>query len=412
MNTLTAKNFTIFVIPAALLAATFWLMPRVTELPPARLELLGHLPYLAIALGTILSLHFHRGRAFFVFLLLALSCWSFQRHLTGAPRGIEATVLFQAVTFLVPPNIALFALMRERGIVTVAGRIRLAFLAAQTLFVWWAMAPGHVAVQQFLAWQFTTGGFPAGSPLPQPALPAIALSGAVVAVRASLKQSPIDSSFLGVLAAFTVACNGVAHPYVTPVFMTAAAVILSLGVLKDSYNMAFRDELTGLPSRRALNEQLSWLGRRYCVAMVDVDHFKKFNDTYGHDVGDQVLRLVASKLRGVGGGGKAYRYGGEEFTILFPRKGRDEVMAHLEELRGIIADYQMRLRGNDRPSSCREGKRQRSSAPPRSQGTVSVTVSIGVAESGGDRRRPDDVIKAADQALYRAKGRGRNLVSV
>ncbi|AJE04110.1 GGDEF domain-containing protein [Geobacter pickeringii] len=411
MNTLTAKNFTIFVIPIALLTATFCLMPRVTELPPARLELLVHLPYLAVALGMILSVHFHRGRALFVFLLLAASYWSFRGHLTGAPRGIEATVLFQAVTFLVPLNIALFSLMRERGIVTVAGRIRLAFLAGQALFVWWAMEPGHVAIQQFLGRQFTAGSFPAGSPLPQPALPAMALSGIVVAVRASLKQSPIDSAFLGCLAAFSVACNGIAHPYATPVFMTAAAVILSLGVLKDSYNMAFRDELTGLPSRRALNEQLSWLGRRYCVAMVDVDHFKKFNDTYGHDVGDQVLRLVASKLRGVSGGGKAYRYGGEEFTILFPHKEREEVLAHLEELRGTIADYQMRLRGNDRPSSCREGKRQRSNTS-RSQGTVSVTVSIGVAESGGDRRRPADVIKAADQALYRAKGRGRNLVSV
>ena len=411
MNTLTARNFVIFLIPAALLAATFWFLPQAAALPPARAELLVSLPYLAMILGMILSVHFHRGRALFVFVILAAAYWGLRRHPGGAPVGIEATVLFQAVCLLVPLNIALFSLMRERGIVSVAGRLRIVFLVVQALLVAWAIEPGHVAVQQFLARQFTDSRLLATMLIPQPALPVIGLGAVAVAVRASLRQSPVDSALLGAMAAFVLACNGIAVPHVTPVFMTAAAVILSLGVLKDSYNMAFRDELTGLPSRRALNEQLTWLGRRYCVAMVDVDHFKKFNDTYGHDVGDQVLRMVASKLRGVSGGGKAYRYGGEEFTILFPRREREEVLGHLEELRRTIADYEMRLRSGDRPSSSKEGKKLRDGAV-RGRGTVSVTVSIGVAESGGDRRRPADVIKAADQALYRAKGRGRNQVSV
>lgn len=409
MHALSMKNLTIFLIPAAFLTATIWFFPQVSALPPGRLELLPFTPYLAMALGMMLSVHFHRGRAFFVFLVLAAAYWSFRGHLSGAPTGITATVLFQSACILVPLNIALFSLMRERGIMTVAGRLRFAFLGLQALFVGWAMEPGHVTVQQLLACRFTENRFLAGLHLPQPALPVILLGALVVVVRAARRQSPIDSSLLGVMAAFAVACNGIGTEHVTPVFMTAAAAILTLGVLKDSYNMAFRDELTGLPSRRALNEQLTWLGRRYTVAMVDVDHFKKFNDTYGHDVGDQVLRMVASKLRGVGGGGKAYRYGGEEFTILFPRKEREEVLVTLEELRRTIADYQMRLRGNDRPSSSKEGKRLRYGSE-RGSGTVSVTVSIGVAESSADRRRPADVIKAADQALYRAKGGGRNRI--
>jgi len=403
------KNLTIFLIPAVFLTATVWFFPQVTTLPPGRLELLPFTPYLTMALGMMLSVHFHRGRAFFVFLVLAAAYWSFRGHLNGPPTGITPTVLFQTACILVPLNIALFAVMRERGIVTVAGRLRFAFLGLQALFVGWAMEPGHVTIQQLLSLRFTENRLLAGLHLPQPALPVLALGAVVVVVRAVRRQSPIDASLLGVLAAFAVACNGIGTVHVTPVFMTAAAAILTLGVLKDSYNMAFRDELTGLPSRRALNEQLTWLGRRYVVAMVDVDHFKRFNDTYGHDVGDQVLRMVASKLRGVGGGGKAYRYGGEEFTILFPRKEREEVLATLEELRRTIADYQMRLRGADRPSSSREGKKLRYGSG-RGNGTVSVTVSIGVAESGADRRRPADVIKAADQALYRAKGGGRNRV--
>ena len=66
------------------------------------------------------------------------------------------------------------------------------------------------------------------------------------------------------------------------------------GVAHEAYQMAFRDELTGLPGRRALNERMQRLGRNYVLAMSDVDHFKRFNDTHGHDVGDQVLRLVAT----------------------------------------------------------------------------------------------------------------------
>jgi len=106
--------------------------------------------------------------------------------------------------------------------------------------------------------------------------------------------------------------------YLPALFSGAALLIMQLAVIQESHNMAFRDDLTGLPSRRALNEQLPGLGSRYAIAMVDVDHFKRFNDTYGHDVGDQVLKVVAARLMGVTGGGRPFRYGGEEFTVLFP----------------------------------------------------------------------------------------------
>jgi diguanylate cyclase (GGDEF)-like protein len=173
--------------------------------------------------------------------------------------------------------------------------------------------------------------------------------------------------------------------------------------------MAFTDDLTGLPSRRALNEQVMGLGRRYVVAMLDVDHFKRFNDTYGHDVGDQVLKMVGSKIGAVKGGGKPYRYGGEEFTVIFPRKDLKEVTSHLEELRQTIGSYQLWLRGNDRPKDAEAGKAKRGAAG--SGKSVSVTISIGVAASGDNMRTPAEVIKAADKALYRAKQRGRNQIA-
>src|SRR5258708_12981696 len=70
--------------------------------------------------------------------------------------------------------------------------------------------------------------------------------------------------------------------------------------------------------------------------MLDVDHFKKFNDTYGHDSGDHALRMVASKLAHVSGGGRAYRYGGEEFAVVFPGKSLAEAAVAMDKLRRVI----------------------------------------------------------------------------
>gem|GEM_PF-6843563 len=86
---------------------------------------------------------------------------------------------------------------------------------------------------------------------------------------------------------------------------------LTVAVAHEAYQMAYRDELTGLLGRRALNGRLQRLGRRYVLAMVDVDHFKRLNDRQGHDIGDHMLRMIAAHLRWVDGG-KAYRYGGQE----------------------------------------------------------------------------------------------------
>ncbi|WP_277374925.1 GGDEF domain-containing protein [Pseudomonas sp. AA-38] len=197
-------------------------------------------------------------------------------------------------------------------------------------------------------------------------------------------------------------------PHALQVMSSMVMLVLVAAVAHEAYQMAFRDELTGLPGRRALNERLQRLGRDYVIVMVDVDHFKKFNDTHGHDVGDQVLRLVASLLRKVGGGGKAYRYGGEEFTLLFPGKSLEQCMPHMEAVRLAIEQYRMQLRDKqNRPRDDRQGKQHRTG---KSANEVSVTVSMGAAERQAQQRRPQEVIKEADNALYSAKAAGRNCI--
>jgi diguanylate cyclase (GGDEF)-like protein len=190
---------------------------------------------------------------------------------------------------------------------------------------------------------------------------------------------------------------------------SAVVVLLAtyylLVVMFDSYLLAYRDELTALPTRRALNNLALSLVRNYSLAMLDIDHFKKFNDNYGHDIGDQVLKLVATQLKKVKSGGRVFRYGGEEFTVVFPGKTLTQAKPELEKLRQAIADYAMVIR-----QPVRQNKQARGKRIVTQEKTVTVTISIGVAEK---RKGLDfnQVLKSADQALYRAKEQGRNKVS-
>jgi PleD family two-component response regulator len=207
------------------------------------------------------------------------------------------------------------------------------------------------------------------------------------------------------------------------VYLTTAALILAGAIVEASYLLAYQDELTGLQSRRAFQESLLGLEPTYSIAMVDIDHFKRCNDTYGHDTGDQVLRMVAGRLARVTGGGRAYRCGGEEFAIVFAGKTTNEVLPHLEELRASIESSSFRLRGSERRQEPRgpdrrevntrsraTGRAIRKLPKPAAAGELSVTASIGVATSSTMNSTPEEVIKAADKALYRAKAGGRNRI--
>ncbi len=198
-------------------------------------------------------------------------------------------------------------------------------------------------------------------------------------------------------------------PHISSILFSISGIFLVLYVIAAGHELAFNDRLTNIPGRAALDNAMKHLGRRFTIAMIDVDHFKQFNDNYGHDTGDDVLKLVASRLRQVKGRAKVYRYGGEEFTVLFKGKTTEEAFDYLEALRQDIQDYDMHLRNTDkRPKNDKLGRMKRQKNQANS--TVNITVSIGVSDSQSSRD-PQEVIKYADQALYKAKKTGRNRVS-
>ena len=313
---------------------------------------------------------------------------------------------------LVPANMLASFVLPERGVVHHGSWRWLLLIGIEALLLAWVASSGHSSLSgqswhQIL--QHWTLRYP---PLPFAGRVMFAVAFAAAVWRAWPKFTPLEVGTAAALVAFFIACAWIASYASFAAFMSAAGVILLVAVLQESHRLAFRDELTGLPSRRALDERMRALGPDYAVAMVDVDHFKKFNDTHGHDVGDQVLRLVAARLAEVGGGGRAFRYGGEEFTVLFPDAGVKDVLPHLERIRQSIEQYRMAIRGGDRPKNEKKGSRRRGAHEQHeSEQALSVTVSIGVAGPGKRHGTPAEVIKAADEALYRAKQAGRNRVS-
>jgi diguanylate cyclase (GGDEF)-like protein len=214
---------------------------------------------------------------------------------------------------------------------------------------------------------------------------------------------------------FALALSAFMHIYNDAKFglitIVSLAGLFCYSVLKDSFTMAFNDELTGIPSRRALTQYVQTLGRKYTVVMSDIDHFKKFNDIYGHDVGDEVLKLVASKLDKVTGGGKTFRFGGEEFIIVFPRKTSAEVIPFIELVRHTIADYDIALRAKPRLTKPKMSSSKKAPAKKSDKEQIAkVTTSFGVAQRTKAHSDFANVMKQADVALYAAKKNGRNCV--
>ncbi|NJL28966.1 MAG: GGDEF domain-containing protein [Thermoanaerobaculia bacterium] len=188
-------------------------------------------------------------------------------------------------------------------------------------------------------------------------------------------------------------------PQIGRLALLAAATLLATTIVDRAYDqrrLSTRDRLTDLANRGFFDESLSRMGalaersgQPVTVAMIDVDHFKRFNDTYGHQAGDKALQAVAAMLtRSFRTTDLVARYGGEEFVGLFPGMDRTDALNRLEQLRVSIAKMPVTLDGR----------------------VTQVTVSIGAAVWPQDAVNLKEALTIADMRLYRAKGAGRNRV--
>jgi len=431
--------------------------------------------YVAVfAAGLFLAWRFNSSRVLFSLLVLLLAHRAVGFFSNGQVHTGPARTAVALAALLIPLNFIVFASMRERGLVIagIAPRFGLLFLESVVFAV--LCRPENSPVDPL---------HPGAAAIPLWILLSFMAAAAVFVRRFFQTRKPIEPGFVWSVAAVFMWLQFAPVGKAADAYVATAALILAASLIETSYVLAYHDELTGIRGRRAFNESLLSLDQQYAIAIVDIDHFKKFNDTYGHDVGDQVLCMVAKRLSQVGGDGQAFRCGGEEFAIVFRNTSAQEAFEHLDALRQIVEKSTFQVRGSDRraqrmaegsaesgsdrrtgtsESDRRKSKKKKTAAaspgslrkkagfdfalkgrgfsravnpakspaalaaeappsgqqnpfpPPASQPPdhLSVTVSIGVAEPSTRYRQPEQVIQSADQALYRAKNKGRNRVEL
>jgi GGDEF domain-containing protein len=348
--------------------------------------------------GAILAAVFHRSRV-----VVGSAGLAYLDQMRNGGWGQEGYVAFSTALVAV---LGIVALLRDRGLRSRIGLLQVS-ASVGVLALAHQLLRDPVAAEEFHAVRLMPAVVSDALVPPD----VFVITGALALLLATLAVVRWRGSVERALLASLVLVLGAAHPPLaaaeSSLLLMGAGLLLSLSVVEQSYSMAYRDELTKLPGRRALMRELAETTPPFTVAMVDVDHFKKFNDKHGHDVGDQVLQMVATHLA-ASPQATAYRYGGEEFTLVFPRLTRDESLAGAEAVRASIEEASFSLRGWTRPrKKPAEGKRKK----PRKRRSLSVTVSIGLADSSTGDGSPEVILKKADQALYRAKEEGRNRVS-
>jgi diguanylate cyclase (GGDEF)-like protein len=366
--------------------------------PKEWLVLVEYAPYAVTLIGGFVSVWLNRIQPFLILLSVLVLNVMFWYFAPAQEVSISLSILFPIVSLLLPLNLLLWIYLPEKGVHNQLYNLSIAVLfLIQAGCVYWFMTELPL---QWIEWisisiapNLTFYHLPFASSL------AFVMVGFLLSIKLGMsKQLRIfNHAMVFILLLMAFALNQYQHTGTLAWVSSIVGLIIILTLVFDSHHIAYTDELTGLKGRRALNESFMGLGKRYAIAMIDIDHFKQFNDRYGHDVGDTVLKMVASVLETVSGG-KVYRFGGEEFTIVFAGKTVEMVEGELERLRVDVANQAIYLNDEKANKTSKKAK-----AKP-----VNVTISLGLAEPDKTHTTAEQVLKFADEGLYKAKAAGRN----
>ena len=372
-QTSTLRLLSSLVAPGGVLVAAAWAVQHEDVVRAAAAPYAIYFCFGTLATAVLLSWYFDQARLLCSAAAVVLTAWAFEQWPEAAHPARLASSVALPVTFV------LLAALKESGVMTLAGVLKVGVVAAQAFGVLWL-------VERQITWS-----------LPE-WIPRAVFAGAAVALFALVfrRRTKVEQGlFWALIAAFLGVHASSSSPEMLLIYAGTAGLILVFGVLELGYDIAYHDELTGLPGRRAFTNVARHLGGSYAIAVCDVDHFKQFNDTYGHDAGDRALRMVGAKLSEVGGGGQTFRYGGEEFVIVFRGRSAGEAEPFAEFLCETIAGVTLAPRAG---------------TPLAGAAPIHISVSIGLAERSKQHSTPEQVLDAADAALYRAKEAGRNCV--
>ena len=386
--------------PITVILAAWVLAAKAESFSDVTQTLITVIPYVIALLAVFMSIWYQNSNSFYLvcFILITYIFISIsQKHL---PMLMEAATM---LSVLLPVNTVWFSFSKERGIFSAYGRNKALIILAQLIWVFINIRiKSNVPLNQGIE-QVYIG-------IKAPALILYILAVGLLLSCYILKNRYMDLIYVAVLITSIIFFYLSNRIVLVAIFISAIFVIMVIAMFDVSYSLVFYDTLTGVFSRRALEQELLKLGdRKYIIAMVDLDYFKKINDSYGHDIGDEVLKMVASVLNKTLQKAKVFRYGGEEFVVLFVGRGYNEVMKQLELVRKTIEKRPFIVRSENRPA-VKPDKPDRYSMS-KGKEKINITVSIGLAQKTGLLKTSYDVIKKADEALYKSKQSGRNCIT-
>ena len=357
--------------------------------------LLLQLPYILLGLAALMALLSNHALVAGITISLLCAYWLIQSFLQSPLNSQPASQIFYLLTLLSPMLMITYALLPQSSCLQLQGLLAVLLTPLIILLI-----AGLLAINQQL-------------------FLAAALSWTLYFIAISLclglslyRQKSIHNSLLGCSLMSLMTYGWIQLNSVSAFMFSGMGLLLAINLTVSLLQIGYRDDLTQIGNRRALQQTAKTLRGPYSVAIVDADYFKKINDQFGHDLGDQALRVIASLLKQTADGGKPFRYGGEEFCLLFKGKTEQEVLDTMEACRQAIANYDMVVRDKKhRPTKSKQGETRRGASKRKSN--FRLTVSIGVASSdsanpNGSINPFEQVLKSADKALYRAKASGRN----
>ena len=372
--------------------------------------------YMGFALVGFLGWKLNQNRLLFSALLFLGVCFLLFNPLFLLSWKINKPGLYFVIAMGFPLTLAMIFSFRENRFLDLQYLTRLAWSLTPPLVLGLILArdlPGFKKIANF-EFLHIKGFF-----FPQLALVSLIIFGLVVFFQRDHKIKPflkvIGISLFPFMAAIWAGLKTGSKVTDLSIHMvTAFTVICAIqlhAVFQMYWHRVYVDELTDIANRRALDECLASLSGEYTIAMMDIDRFKSFNDNYGHDEGDNVLRLVGSVLNQELGD-RVYRYGGEEFCAIFKGVSAEDAYMFANKVRRKLEERNFYIR---KPNSKREPTSsfdRRKSKKSSNGKKVQITISIGLANPNKKSKTVEDVLKLADQALYEAKKKGRNRVVI
>jgi len=369
-------------------------------------EYIIYAPYFLLGIVSVMTWHFNKSQLSILSLFLIFSLFFVNLYYNNPSKIVSRDnggLFFQFLSILSVLNITYLYYGSNRGLITRNGLLKLIVILGEIPILSYSLKYYSTEISNVIS-KYPV--FFSKLPILNTALlpTAVFILFSLMIVMVPPKDNKITpSAYILIMSIvffslnFKSPWNNKGYLFIVPLNYLMIAFSMILAFYTQMWGRVFNDELTGLFNRRALDETLPKMGATYALTMIDIDHFKKFNDTYGHQAGDEVLQFVAKKLKNCKTG-TTFRYGGEEFCILFNGKNGESIISEVDAIRRDIEGSSLIL-ANAKKSK-KKGKR------------VSVTISAGIASSSQFITNPNDVIKLADGALYRAKKKGRNRVEI